>query len=137
MKNRRIELAPCGVFCKACPSFNKTCLGCSSDSKNQKRKSKWSCKIRKCCYEEKKIDYCGYCGNFPCEKLNKKLINSHKGENNYRYRHEIPENMKSLRKHGIDKFIKLKREEFSCPICKNIVYFYHYKCSECGKELKK
>ena len=36
MNNRRNELAPCGVFCAACPSFDKTCNGCSSDNQKQK-----------------------------------------------------------------------------------------------------
>jgi len=132
MKNRRNELAPCGVFCAACPSFDKTCNGCSSENKKQKRKSKWDCKIRKCCFEEMNVEYCGYCSNFPCEKI-KKLISSHKGEKKFRYRHEIPENMKKLRELGVDEFIKFKEEEYSCPHCKGIINFYHYKCSKCGK----
>ena len=57
MKTLANELAPCSVFCGACPSFNKTCFGCPSESKKQKRISKWGCKIRKCCYEEKNIKY--------------------------------------------------------------------------------
>lgn len=135
MKNRRIELAPCGVFCGACPSFNKSCFGCSSESRNQNRKSKWNCKIRRCCYEEMKIDYCGYCKSFPCDKINKKLINSHIGERNFKYRHEIPEDMEKLKQFGIEKYIKIKSKEYSCPACNGIIYFYYYKCSKCGKEI--
>jgi len=135
MKNRRNELAPCGVFCAACPSFNKTCNGCPSENKNQKRKSKWNCKIRKCCYEEMNVEYCGYCNSFPCKKINKKLIKSHKWEKQFKYRHEIPENMKKLKKLGVDNYIKLKEKEYSCPDCNGIIYFYHYKCSNCGKEV--
>jgi len=33
-------LAVCGVYCGACPSFNKTCLGCSCENKDQERTSK-------------------------------------------------------------------------------------------------
>lgn len=135
MKIRRNELAPCGVFCAACPSFNKTCLGCHSEIKEQNRKSKWNCKIRKCCYEEMKVDYCGFCRSFPCDKINKKLINSHKRDSKFKYRHEIPENMDKLKLLGVEKFIKLKSQEYSCPICHGIIYFYYYKCSQCGKEL--
>ena len=136
MKNRRKELAPCGVFCATCPSFDKSCNGCSSENKKQKRKSKWNCKIRKCCYEEKNLDYCGYCSIFPCEKINNKLIKSHIGEKRFLYRHEIPENMKKLKELGVDKFIKFKKKEYTCPNCKGTVHFYHYKCSVCGQRYK-
>lgn len=135
MENRRNEVAPCGVFCAACPSFNKSCLGCPSENKEQNRKSKWSCKIRKCCYEEIKIDYCGYCSKFPCDKICKKLINSHKGKIRFKYRHEIPENMEKLKQLGLDQYIKIKTQEYSCPVCNGIIYFYYYKCNQCGKEI--
>ena len=134
MKNRRKELAPCGVFCAACPSFSKSCDGCPSENRNQKRTSKWNCKIRKCCYEEENLDYCGYCRNFPCEKINGKLIKSHIDDQRFLYRHEIPQNMKKLKELGVDEFIKFKEKEYRCPNCKGIVHFYHYKCSKCGKE---
>ena len=106
MKNRRVEVAPCGVFCLACPSFNKSCHGCPSENKKQSRKSKWNCKIRKCCYEKMKVDYCVYCENFPCNIVNKKLIKSHVGNIRFEYRHEIPDNMKKLKQLGVEKYIK-------------------------------
>jgi hypothetical protein len=133
MKNRRNELAPCGVFCRACPSYDKTCNGCSSENKNQKRKSKWNCKIRKCCYEEMNVEYCGNCNSFPCEKINSKLIKSHIGDKKFKYRHEISENMKKLKELGLDKFIKFKEKEYTCRYCNGTIHFYHYRCSLCGK----
>jgi hypothetical protein len=129
------ELAPCGVFCGACSSFNKTCLGCSSESRNQKRTSKWGCKIRKCCYEDKKIDYCGYCTLFPCDELNRKLIDSHPGDSKFKYRHEIPENMKKLRELGFNGYLKYQKKRWACPTCGGTVMFHRYKCGECGKEV--
>ena len=105
------ELAPCGVFCGACPSFNKTCLGCPSENKEQKRKSKWGCKIRKCCYEEKDIQYCSYCEQFPCEKINKKIINSHPRETKFKYRHELLDNAKKLKELGVEKYLKYQKKD--------------------------
>jgi hypothetical protein len=52
------ELAPCGVFRGACPSMNKTCLGCVSLKKNQIRSSEWACKMRLCCYRNKDLASC-------------------------------------------------------------------------------
>ncbi|MHA1491694.1 MAG: hypothetical protein ACTSRI_18815 [Promethearchaeota archaeon] len=55
------EISYCGLYCGACPSYQKkTCLGCRSNNKKQSRKSKWSCKIRKCCIELKNVLYCCY-----------------------------------------------------------------------------
>ncbi len=132
MKSRRSELSPCGIFCPACAAFNKSCLGCPSEIKEQKRKSKWSCKIRACCYDEMKIDYCGQCAQFPCKTINKKLISSHRGDTRFAYRHEIPDNMEKLKRLGVDRYIKNKRQEYTCPACGGIVYFYYDSCSQCG-----
>jgi hypothetical protein len=89
MDKRTEKLASCGVYCAACPSFNKTCLGCASEDRNQKRKSKWGCRIRKCCYEQKHLDYCAYCDDFPCGIYRKKLLNTHAGDPRFTYRFEI------------------------------------------------
>ena len=136
MDNIPRELAPCGVYCGACPSFNKTCLGCPSESKtNQKRTSKWGCKIRTCCYEEKNIPFCGDCTQFPCDVLTKKLINSHPRDPKFKYRHEIPKNVNTFRKLGVAEYVQYQKQRWSCPSCGGIVTFYHYKCSVCGKEV--
>lgn len=129
------ELAPCGVFCGACPSFTKTCLGCPSESRNQKRTSKWECKIRKCCYQEKNITFCGYCPQFPCDKIKKKLIDSHAGEAAFKYRHELPENITKLRELGVTEYLTYQNQRWTCPSCGGRVTFYQSKCSECGREV--
>lgn len=44
------------------------CLGCRED-----RTQHWSedCDILLCCVDEKKLDYCYECEDFPCEKIDK------------------------------------------------------------------
>jgi hypothetical protein len=135
LENIPNELAPCGVFCGAYPSFNKTCLGCPSENTTQKRTSKWGCKIRTCCYEEKQINCCGHCSQFPCDTINKKLINSHAGETAFKYRHEISENITKFRELGVKEYLQYQKERWSCPSCGGTVTFYHYKCSQYGKEV--
>ena len=135
MKNIPGELAPCGVFCGACPSIYKSCLGCASENQNQKRKSKWNCRIRKCCYEEMEKSFCIYCAQFPCDKINKKLINSHPGEIKFKYRHEISENLSKLDEMGIGDYFEYQRQRWSCPSCGGRVVFYDYTCIECGKDV--
>lgn len=135
MKKRKKELAPCGVFCGACPSFNKTCFGCSSENTSQKRTSKWNCKIRKCCYASDK-NYCVECMAFPCKIINHKLINSHLNNDQYKYRHEIPEVFHLLNEMSVNAYLAYQKKRWECPYCGGIVYFYKYKCSKCGKNIK-
>jgi hypothetical protein len=130
-----VELAPCGVFCGACPSFGKSCLGCASVDKNQIRKSKWACKIRNCCYFTKNKSFCFECGEFPCQELNRKLINSHTGDLRFRYRHEIVENLEKLSDLGIENYFKNQNEKWECPLCKGRIHWYSYRCSQCNQEI--
>jgi len=127
------ELAPCGIFCGACPSFNKTCHGCSSE-KEQNRKSKWACKVRTCCYSEKQNEFCFNCEEFPCRKHRKKLLDSHKGDPRYGYRHEIIDSFKKYSELGIELFLEFQNKKWLCPACKGRVHWYYYKCGQCGRE---
>ena len=56
----------CGVCCNSCERKEKVgCRGCL----NMKTPF-WGgeCKVKSCC-EDKKIDHCGQCNDFPCEML--------------------------------------------------------------------
>ena len=136
MKKLPYELAPYGVFCGACPSFNKTCLGCATDSKEQERTSKWGCKIRNCCYKIEEKNFCIDCSQFPCKKYRNKLLDTHQGDPKYKYRHEIPEIFERMKEIGIHNYLKFQKQRWSCPECGGMVHFYHYICSKCGKELR-
>jgi len=135
MYERISKLAPCGVFCGACPSYKKTCLGCISESKEQKRTSKWSCKVRKCCYSIENKNYCIECNYFPCKKIKNKLIDTHPKDIKYKYRHEIPEIFVKMREMGIDDYLQFQKERWTCASCGGVIHFYKYKCSKCGKKV--
>ena len=134
MKNRKAELAPCGVFCGACPSYKKTCLGCASESKEQKRTSKWGCKVRNCCYNSQNKNYCIECDDFPCEKIRNKLIDTHPGDIKYKYRHEIPEIFVKMKEMEVEDYLEFQKKRWTCPSCGGIIHFYKYECSKCGKK---
>ena len=127
------ELAPCGVYCGACASFGKSCFGCSSE-KNQKRKSKLSCQLRKCCYSVKLKNYCFECDQFPCKPFRKKLIDSHKGDAKYNYRHEVLENFQKLAELGVEQFIEYQNKKWLCSSCNGSIKWYDYTCDQCGKK---
>lgn len=132
MGKRIGELAPCGIFCGACPSFGKSCKGCAVEDAQQ-RKSKWNCKIRRCCYDDQQLDYCAHCDQAPCTKVNKKLTRSHEGVARYAYRHEIPAQQSLHRAQGTPAFIQGQKTRWTCPHCGERVVFYHYTCEACGK----
>ena len=137
MNTRQNELAPCGVFCGACPSFQKSCFGCASATKDQRRTSWMGCKIRKCCYEQKEYLYCAECADFPCALINQKLIQSHPNDKRYAYRHEIPENVQKFRTLGQAAFLIYQDQKWSCPECGGRVTFYDYLCQRCGYSVNK
>ena len=130
-------LAPCGIYCGACPSYEKTCLGCASQEVSglQKRKSKWSCKLRVCCYDQKGLEYCSACADYPCTKYRKKLTNSHLGNPQFVYRHEVENNLVLLSEKGQQAFLEHMDSRFTCPDCGGRVVWYDYQCRGCGIEV--
>jgi hypothetical protein len=127
------ELAPCGIFCEVCPSYGKSCLGCSSEDQNQTRKSKWACRLRKCCYSTEELNYCVDCDKFPCKAHRQKLLDSHPGDARFAYRRDVDENFRMLRELGFDDLRNEIIQNHTCPACQGLIYFYHYTCSQCGK----
>lgn len=136
ISNRLIPptLAPCGVYCGACPSFGKSCLGCGSNDTNQSRRSKWACKIRSCCYETKKSEFCIDCQDYPCQIVKSKLFTAHVDDPRFRYRFEIPGLFGKLRDMGLDQYIEMQRRRWTCENCGGIIKFYDYRCDTCNKE---
>ncbi len=132
----RIDLAAsCGIYCGVCPSYQKrTCFGCRSCDKTQKRISKWHCKIRQCCFDRNKIDFCCQCNDFPC-KILIRLQKSHLGDRRYEYRREIIDNLLRIKKIGKEKWLKEQERKWDCPKCGGTIIFYLYECLKCGHKL--
>jgi len=124
----------CGIYCGACPSYiRSSCLGCRSDNRTQKRKSKWSCLIRKCCQEEKNLDLCIECEDYPCKNL-EKLKNSHLKDEKYDYRHQIFYNLVRIKKNGLKDWLEEQSEIWLCSKCGGRIIFYENKCTDCGEK---
>ena len=127
------EQASCGIYCGACPSMSRTCLGCASQEMGglQKRKSKWSCKLRVCCYEEKGLAFCSECEDFPCAKHKNKLMDSHPNDPRFQYRRDVPQNLILLKELGEQAYLTHMAEKYTCPHCDGQVVWYDYRCIEC------
>jgi hypothetical protein len=79
-------------------------------------------------------NFCGECEQFPCDKVNKKLILSHPDEMRFNYRHEIPVNLAKISELGIEDYLEYQKRRWSCPTCGGRVVFHEYSCVDCGKE---
>ena len=71
----------CGVLCEKCSYRQKAnCKGCIEINKPF-----WgeSCPIKSCC-EEKKLEFCGKCNDFPCQTLHDYSYEEEYGDNGKR-----------------------------------------------------
>lgn len=140
-------IAPCGIYCGVCPYLiaYKTkderlkeklaknvgirpeqivCEGCRSDVPlffcNV-------CKI-KSCVQEKNIESCAECEDYPCERIEKypykEFITRVKWEVMYR------------KKYGKKAWIEKVIEMNSCPACNNLNHWRARICKSCGSELE-
>lgn len=56
-------LGKCGFYCGSCPTFRKGgCDGCMDEHREG------DCFTRDCVLDQE-IDFCGACGQFPCDNL--------------------------------------------------------------------
>jgi len=123
--------APCGVYCKVCPSYEKSCWGCRSE-KPQKRISKKSCPLR-LCTSRKKIKFCVECNVFPCKTYTSRLLSTHTKDARYQYRRDAAFDMKLILTEGIRVWDKYQHEKWTCPHCNGQIIFYSYQCENCHK----
>lgn len=70
----------CGILCGECGYRESTgCSGCVNV-----RNPFWgSCPVKQCC-EEKTLDSCGQCHDFPCDLLNQFAYDKEQGDNGKR-----------------------------------------------------
>ncbi len=127
-------ISACSLNCRACPSYGRSCNGCLSNDRRQKRISKWACSIRVCCIEEHGLNNCSQCSEHQSCRIIHKLANSHTKDNRYFYRHVIPENLRKIREFGLKEYARHQEEIWRCPECGGTVAFYFYYCLDCGKK---
>jgi len=137
--------AICGLDCEACSVYIGTteepdrlkriaenfdqsvedmkCSGCRSGNRS------FFCRTCdfKDCSEEKGIEFCGECDDFPCEDFRT-------FQKARPHRIEIYEDMKTISEKGWDEWLKEKRKEYSCPECGTINSAYDITCRKCGNE---
>ncbi len=83
-RDRMIIESRCGIRCSDCDYKEKmNCKGCVNIDKPI-----WGdeCPVKKCC-EDKKLENCGLCNDFPCELLNQFAYDEDQGDNGLRIEH--------------------------------------------------
>ncbi|NLD39630.1 MAG: DUF3795 domain-containing protein [Desulfatiglans sp.] len=151
-QKNEILVAPCGLYCGACPMYIATqskdkgkldalvkqfstgpmklekedilCDGCIGNGRVASFCR--DCAMRKCALDKEGVTRCSDCKDEPCEKVTK--------FNNDGMPHhgEVLSNLSQIKKMGIEKWAKHEKERWSCPKCGLQMAWYDSKCSGCG-----
>ncbi|WP_432403137.1 DUF3795 domain-containing protein [Wukongibacter sp. M2B1] len=105
------------------------CHGCKSNNVFINCRS---CKI-KTCAKDRAIEHCSDCSDYPCEIL----IAHKKGEKVLPHLKEKEGNLNTIKKAGVDQWLKEQEKRWHCPECQTIFSWYSSKCNNCGKDLRK
>ena len=138
--------AYCGLYCGSCErlhaskdnkltEFSKDgnqliedikCFGCKSDTVAKHCRT---CEI-KLCNQEKNIEFCNQCPEYPCVKLTE-----FKETPRYPYHCEVFDNLKFIEEKGLKQWLEEQQNRWSCPKCNNEFMWYTQQCEQCGTEV--
>ena len=129
-------IAACGMNCRICIGYfgytmNGTkrkmkCIGCRPRDKSCAFLKKYCKKLTK-----KEVEYCYECSDFPCSYLEKLDLGYQE-----RYKMSMIENLKYIRDHGIENFLKKQEKKYRCPECGGVICVHNGICYSC-ENLKK
>ena len=148
-KNNSKLVAPCGMYCGACPlyiatqqkddkklqSFMKAnatmedvlCDGCLGGGRVAVHCRK--CEILDCASKKApKSRLCADCSDFACDRITK--LNN----DGIPHHAEALSNLRQVRSMGPEKWAKLEEEKWSCPKCKSPIAWFDAACSKCGEK---
>ena len=119
--NMITTLAPCGMNCELCHSFQnkkKNCPGCRRRSTN--------CVITRC---DKRKLYCFECSQYPCRRLRQL-------DERYRthYNMSMIENLEFIKEYGENAFLQQQQEKFQCPDCGKLQTVHYEGCIYCKQQ---
>jgi hypothetical protein len=128
----RFQIAPCGINCGTCKAYQRDrnkCSGCLSAAR-EKVNNCARCKIRNCeSLARTDSEFCYECPEFPCLALRKI-------DKRYRISYEtnLIENLNTIRKTGIGKYLKNEIIRWSCNECGSVLSVHLHNCTKCGKQ---
>ena len=141
----KTSAAVCGLYCKACSWFIATaedperlkklgkrfhfseqesrCYGCRSVKRLVYCDT---CKMVACA-EERGIDFCSECEEYPCDELKR-------FQSEMPHRIELWANLERIKSVGYTQWLKEIRGHYTCPECQTINSAYDLKCRNCGNK---
>ena len=126
-------IAPCGMNCGLCIGHlreKRPCGGCFKKDDELKPKVCRSCTIANCDLLSKtESGFCYDCEKYPCTRL-KNLDKRYRTK----YRMSMIENLASIKKHGLKKFIKEEEEKWKCKVCGSGLSVHRNFCLQCKTE---
>ena len=109
-------IAPCGMNCGLCIGHmreKRKCPGCRAIDAYKSSYGR-ECYIRSCqILKNNNWKYCsGKCEKYPCTRL-KNLDKRYRT----RYGMSMIENLSSIKKNGLEVFVKMEEEKWKCTVC--------------------
>ena len=128
-------IAPCGMNCAICSGY----LALRHNVKNKGIRMPYceGCRPRdkKCAFLKKrcelllnnKVEFCYECKDFPCERL-KRIDKRYQTF----FRMSIIDNLKFIKKNGMQKFLKAQKRKWQCPKCGDVICCHNGICFNCS-----
>lgn len=151
-ENKELLVAPCGLYCGACPMYLATqdnddarikamlkqfgardakitladiqCDGCIGGGRIAVFCRK--CAMRTCAEEKPGVTRCADCPEFPCSKI------TNFNNDGMLHHAEVLDNCRRLREVGIREWTRREEEKWSCPQCRGPIAWYDRECPRCG-----
>lgn len=127
--------AICGIYCGACPALMSSkgaktsadvkCLGCRSVKKTPGYAPK--CEVRKCA-QAKKLQSCGLCKSYPCDKIKAFFNETPK----YGLREKY---LNAVRDKGLPAWLAEMKTRWTCKKCQAPFGYGMTACKKCGEKI--
>ena len=129
-------VAPCGIYCALCLAYHgytmsgkrrkHVCTGCRVYDKTCAF-LKRDCELLR----DGSVEYCYMCEEFPCDNLRRL-------DERYRKKYDtsLIGNLLEIRDKGLESFITVQLERYTCPECGETICMHTYKCYNCGYQQK-
>ena len=130
-------VAACGMNCALCASN----LALKNELKNKgirmpyctgcRPRNKQCSFIKKSCSKllNGKVTFCYECADFPCKNLA-----GLDARYSSRYHMSMVENLRFIKEHGMEEFLKMQQEKWKCPTCGGLISCHNGLCFHCDLE---
>jgi hypothetical protein len=145
----------CGLYCGTCPNYlaeregdtarieaiaksnnmEVSAVGCDGCLSDRVMPFCVECKNGfRTCAKEKGVTWCFECAEFPCRRLEDfKKIHIVDGVPHHA---TVIEDLKYMKEHGVEAWVKRQEKAGSCPTCGKRLYFFTRECPACHTKVR-